>query len=239
MTPEWIERLVEGIDRSFAAREALNRNGGGEGGWYEPLELGGGAYNLERQRQWVTSAGGIWTADSPRMTFDLIELFESTGLLPVISDYLGEHPVASVNKWTLRRVSPGGDGDWHQDGAFLGPDIRAVNVWLALTDCGRDAPGMDVVPRRLDDIVETGTEGARFDWSVSPQKVSELIGRRAAPAARVPRRGRPPLRPALPAPDRQQPRNDARSLRRRDVVLRAQCVSRQTGSARSLSNSPK
>ena len=35
---------------------------------------------------------------------------------------------------------------------------------------------MDVVPRRLDHIVPTGTEGAWFDWSVSPQVAEETAG---------------------------------------------------------------
>lgn len=184
------ERLVDGIERSFAARDRHESEGSnGDPGWYEPLTIGGGRYNLARQRQWVTSAGGVWTADSPRMTFELIEAFAEMGLVGAITDYLGERPAASVNKWTLRRVSPGGDADWHQDGAFLGDDIRAMNVWLALTDCGRDAPGMDIVTRRLDGVIETGTEGARFDWSVSPQKVEELLD------------GEQPLRPAFQAGD--------------------------------------
>lgn len=34
---------------------------------------------------------------------------------------------------------------------------------------------MDVVPRRLDGIVETGTAGARFDWSVSAERVREVL----------------------------------------------------------------
>jgi Phytanoyl-CoA dioxygenase (PhyH) len=74
-----------------------------------------------------------------------------------------------VDKCTLRRVSPGPDAKagWHQDGAFLGDNIRALNVWLCLSHCGRDAPGLDIVPRRLEEIVETGTEGAVFSWSVS------------------------------------------------------------------------
>jgi hypothetical protein len=182
---ETIERLIAGIDNTFTARDEE----AGDEGWYEPLALGGGAYNLARQRQWVTSAGGLWAADSPRLTFELIDLFERIGLTGVIADYIGEPPVASVNKWTLRRVSPGGDGDWHQDGAFLGDRIKAMNVWLALSDCGREAPGMDVVPRRFDEIVETGSPGARFDWSVSPAVVSDLIG------------GKVPLRPEFRAGD--------------------------------------
>ena len=61
--------------------------------------------------------------------------------------------------------------DWHQDGAFLGADVRTLNVWLTLSHCGADAPGLDILPRRLDQILQTGTEGAIFDWSVSPDVV--------------------------------------------------------------------
>ena len=183
-------QLTEGIERSFAARDRAEAEGSGaDPGWFEPVTIGGGKYNLARQRQWVTSAGGVWTADSPRMTFELIDAFATMGLMEVIAEYLGERPAASINKWTMRRVAPGGDADWHQDGAFLGEDIRAMNIWLTLSDCGRDAPGMDLVTRRLDGVVETGADGARFDWSVSPQTVTDLLD------------GDEPVRPAFQAGD--------------------------------------
>ncbi len=35
---------------------------------------------------------------------------------------------------------------------------------------------MDVVPRRLDQIAPTGTDGALFDWSVSQAVAEELAG---------------------------------------------------------------
>ena len=35
---------------------------------------------------------------------------------------------------------------------------------------------MDVVPVRLEQIVETGTDGANFDWSVSPTVVEGVAG---------------------------------------------------------------
>jgi hypothetical protein len=60
---------------------------------------------------------------------------------------------------------------WHQDGAFLGKPIRTLNVWLALSPAGRDSPGLDVLPRRLDSIVEPGTQGAIFPWAVTPDMV--------------------------------------------------------------------
>ena len=48
----------------------------------------------------------------------------------------------------------------------MGVGIRSLNIWLALTHCGDDAPGLDVVARRLTELVPTG-EGA-FAWAASP-----------------------------------------------------------------------
>ena len=45
---------------------------------------------------------------------------------------------------------------------------------MALTDCGVDAPGMDLVPKRFETIQETGTGGAIFDWAVGPEAVAQL-----------------------------------------------------------------
>jgi hypothetical protein len=105
----------------------------------------------------------------------VIDVLEEAGLRPVLTQYLGERPVLSAKKTTLRRVPTDSGSDWHQDGAFLGRDVRSVNVWLALSHCGIDAPGLDVVARRLD-LVETGTEGAIFDWSVGRPVVERAAG---------------------------------------------------------------
>jgi ectoine hydroxylase-related dioxygenase (phytanoyl-CoA dioxygenase family) len=125
-------------------------------------------------RNWVAGSGGVLAADSPRLLFRLFETYEEVGLRQVIAGYLGERPVLSANKCTLRRVPLTASTDWHQDGAFLGRGIRVLNVWIALTDCGVDAPGLDLLPRRFDRIVETGTGGAYFDWAVGPAVVERL-----------------------------------------------------------------
>ncbi len=109
--------------------------------------------------------------------FNVLSAFEGAGLSAVIREYLGERPAISAQKTTLRKALPGfiDSGAWHQDGAFLG-DVRALNVWLALSHCGVDAPGLDIVPRRIDHIVETGTEGSWADWSVSQAMAEESAG---------------------------------------------------------------
>jgi hypothetical protein len=179
LDPETAARLAADIDRTFEAYDAAGKqneaqNDGGE--WYAPFKPLPG-YRLGGGRKWNREGGAIWAADSPRSMFEVLEAFDRVGLRELITDYLGERPAISMNKSVMRRVSPKTSGaDWHQDGAFLGEDIRSLNVWLTLSRCGDVAPGMDVVPVRLEQIIETGTEGANFDWSVSPALVERVAG---------------------------------------------------------------
>ncbi len=55
----------------------------------------------------------------------------------------------------------------------MGTEIRSVNLWLSLSDCGHDASGLEFLPRRLDRVLPTGSHGANFDWSVGPGMVEE------------------------------------------------------------------
>ncbi|HEY8000457.1 MAG TPA: hypothetical protein VID76_00885 [Solirubrobacterales bacterium] len=155
------------IERAVRSREAFEAGDEPEPGYYE--EFGDG---LGYERAWV-GVGGLWAADSPKLMFDMLDAFERSGLRRVIHGYLGEVPALSVQKCTMRKVDPDSGSGWHQDGAFLG-QVRALNVWLSLSRCGDLAPGLDVIPRRLDEIVATGTEGAAFDWSVAPDVVERV-----------------------------------------------------------------
>jgi hypothetical protein len=172
-----VNNLVDGIDRAFAAYEA--RAAGAPVSettpWFEPFTPGPG-YSVGPKRKWAWEAGGVLVADSPRLMYDLLETLDDVGLRRLIAEHFDERPLLSMNKSTLRRVPLDTSSDWHQDGAFLGEGIRTVNVWLSLSHCGRDAPGLDIVPRRLDHIVETGTEGASFPWSVGPAVVERAAG---------------------------------------------------------------
>jgi hypothetical protein len=174
-------QLAAGIDRAFEARDAdeLSRK---SGPWYTEFEPKP-EYEpaIKVGRRFTKVGSGAWLADSPRMMFDLLETFEDAGLREVITRYLGERPAISVNKGTLRRAEPDVDTAWwHQDGAFLGQGIRSLNVWLSLSHSGRDAPGLEIVSKRVDHFVETGTEGADFDWSVGDPVVRQVAGDKIA-----------------------------------------------------------
>jgi hypothetical protein len=175
LSPPQVERLVDGIDKAIDLCDAGMNGAPVEETepWYMPFNPGLG-YNLGWGRRFVLDGGGLWTVDSPHVMFDLFELYEEVGLARVLTDYLGERPALSVKKCTLRRVPITTGSDWHQDGAFLGEGIRTVNVWLTLTHCGDVAPGLDLVAKRLPGVLETGTEGAKFDWSVGPGVVERV-----------------------------------------------------------------
>lgn len=183
--PEEAARLVEGIDRAYEAREAHTAGTDSDGAYYDPF-VTDPRYDIAPERVYVRTGAGLWAADSPRVMVEVLEAFERAGLRDLATRYLGERSAISVNKCLLRRVRPqllsdvfGSGGAktsaWHQDGAFLG-DVRALNVWLSLSRCGDVAPGLDLVPRRLDHIVPVGTEGAAFDWSVSHDVAEEAAG---------------------------------------------------------------
>jgi hypothetical protein len=175
LDPARVAQLVDGIDQAFATWAGLRRPFAKPTGspWFDPLPLDTEEKESLR-RTWVTNGAGILTIDSPRMLFLLLETLDEVGLHDVAAAYLGERPALSANKCTLRRVPVDSNAGWHQDGAFLGRGIRALNIWLSLSHCGAEAPTLDVLPRRLDDIVETGTGGSYFDWAVGPDIVATL-----------------------------------------------------------------
>ena len=172
--PGVAEGIARDIDKAFEARDASVDGGAGDPAYYSEF-VPAPAFRASLGRDWIAGGGGLWAADSPRLLFEMLDTFERASLTDAIRGYLGEPPVISVQKCTLRRVDPDAGRGWHQDGAFMG-EVRALNVWISLSRCGDEAPGMDVVPRRLDEIVPTGTEGALFEWSVSEQVAQEAAG---------------------------------------------------------------
>lgn len=176
--PERAEALARGVDRALDAFDACidEPRGTSAPPWYVPFDADPRKYRVGGRRAWVRASGALWTADSPRMLFELLDLVDTTGIGALVEGYFGERPALSANKCTLRRVPLDTSTNWHQDGAFLGRHVRTLNLWLALSPCGADAPGLDIVPRRFDDILPTGTDGALFDWSVSPTLVEEAAG---------------------------------------------------------------
>jgi hypothetical protein len=166
--------FVAGIDAAVAAYDAWDAGDrSGDPAWYRgrPIKDRAGTGKIISQKI-TREHGSLWTVYSPRMLFEFFELVDEIGLGDVMTEFLGERPMLSANKCTLRRV-PCEDmlTGWHQDGAFLGDEISSFNFWVTLTRCGVDAPGMDIVPTRFERVLPTGGPGAVFDWSLSDQTV--------------------------------------------------------------------
>jgi hypothetical protein len=167
--------LADDIGHAFAARERLASGDSADEGYYEEFTLDKPNPQLENLRGWVASGGGVLAADAPRLAFDVLDMFSQVGLRNAIAGYLGEHPAISVEKCTLRKAEPSVAGAWHQDGAFMG-DVRSLNVWLSLSRCGDEAPGLDLVPRRLDDLVPTGGDEVMIDNQISQASAERAAG---------------------------------------------------------------
>jgi len=170
ITPNRADLLRNNIDRVLQAFDATAQGAVSPEleGWYEPFHR-----DTKDERAAKRSKGAVLTVDSPPALFDLLETFESCGLGKAVRDFFGEPPMLLTRKGTLRCVRHNvNTGGWHQDGAFLGEDIRSLNVWIALTDCGVDAPGLDVVGKRLPGIVQTGSNFAT--WTTNPQAAKDV-----------------------------------------------------------------
>jgi hypothetical protein len=174
--PRAVARLADALERAFIAAAAF-RSGSPPTAyqpWFDPYPLSPKDQLSAGARTFVFDGAGVWTADAPPAFEILVTQLKQAGVVKAVEGFLGETVSMSVGKSTLRRVPPSSGSGWHQDGAFLGSEIRTVNCWLALSECGVDSPGLDIFPCRAPGLYETGTKGADFSWSVGDGVVKEL-----------------------------------------------------------------
>lgn len=170
--------LAAEIDRAFAERERVAPTGTAPG-YYEEFRPRP-PYGDVVGRTWIKQGGGLLAADAPRLHVQMMERFAAARLPQIVSEYLGEPALISVHKTTLRKADPSVPGAWHQDGFFMGRDrVRSLNLWLSLSRCGDLAPGLDIVPRRLERYVATATDEAALDYTISERVVREAAGEAA------------------------------------------------------------
>jgi Phytanoyl-CoA dioxygenase (PhyH) len=170
---DWAIEFASKIDRSFAERERHDSGEKPADGCYDEFEPAREGANLSRP--WIKEGGGVLAVDAPMLAFEMIDMFERTGITELVRGYLGEEPLISAHKTTLRKAEPSVPGAWHQDGAFMGP-VRALNLWLSLSRCGDLSPGLDIVPRRFEEYVTTQTDEALLSYQISHSKAQEAAG---------------------------------------------------------------
>lgn len=149
------EQLREIAVTALSAQDAVRSGvvGSSADDWYSALA----SLKAPWQRELAAEAGGMLAADSPRGVFRGLDILEDAGITRLATEYLGVRPAFSAEKTVFRRLShlqapPPGYG-WHQDGAFMGAEIRTLDVWIALTECGRFAPSLEILPRRVERIL--------------------------------------------------------------------------------------
>lgn len=163
------------IDAAFEARAASKAGGPAPDGYYEEFEPDPGYAGVDPQRPWIEAGGGVLAVDSPKVMFDMFSALDRVRWRDLVTDYLGESALISAQKCTLRKADPAVSGAWHQDGAFLG-QVRSLNLWLSLSRCGDEAPGLDIVPRRFDRLVRRGGEGTSLAFAVSQATAEDVAG---------------------------------------------------------------
>jgi hypothetical protein len=166
--------LADGIDTAYARREAKDAGESPDDAYYDEFVPHAG-FGGPLWRPWIKEGGGLLGADSPTLSFRFMEALRDRGIDRLVAGYLGEPALVSAHKTTMRKAEPSVSGEWHQDGRFMGP-VRALNLWLSLSRCGDEAPGLDIVPSRLDDYVATGTEGAALTWTISEEQAQLAAG---------------------------------------------------------------
>ena len=151
--------IIGAVDSALA--EPADRNPG----CFEPRRGAGRRTSILRAE--VLDQHGVWLADSPRALAQVLDDLDEVGVIAAVGEHFAERPVISLEKSTLRRSQPTFRyAAWHQDGSFLGPAARALNVWVALSPCGGDrpTPGLELVSGRVPRILpRDGVGNASID----------------------------------------------------------------------------
>jgi hypothetical protein len=167
-------RLADSIEAAFAQRALRDSGRPHDPHLYDEF-VPDARVGDELERGWIQQGGGLLAVDSPALQFALARMIRSVGLEELVRGYLGEPMLVAAQKTTLRRAEPEVAGAWHQDGRFMG-SVRSLNLWLALSRCGDESPGLDIVPKRIEHFVETGTDDAIFDHMISEPMAQRVAG---------------------------------------------------------------
>lgn len=188
LDPERCARLRADLDQAFDAYDARAWKPVDQTApWYANLELDESEIPLDPLAgAFLRSAGGVYAPCAPRAFVDYRRALADAGLIGVVSRYLGDAPLLSVNKCVLRRIGGGASPSWHQDGLYFGVEVNAVNLWLSLSRCGGDTDvmGMDLLPGPRDDLAPMGTHDAVDPRAVAHQVVEDLAAETGRPIIR-------------------------------------------------------
>ena len=152
--------LADAVNRAFDDRELANVGRPQVADAYEPFHTLRPFALTGIARAIVAKCCGFPIVDAPVTACEVLWMFEDAGVPRLMRDYLGEPPLIAAQKTTLRKVDPPAEeasSSWHQDASIFRGDVHAINMWIPLTRCGDDAPGLDIIPKHMDRLVEPDT----------------------------------------------------------------------------------
>jgi hypothetical protein len=188
LAPDQARMVRQCIDDTFEAQTRVAAGDPGEQAspWhYRSEHFSPGKhriYSKRTEQQRARRSGSTRVIESPRSVVRLLDLYRERGVESLIRGYFREPAMIAARKWVFRLVEPIAmrkeniGGGWHQDGQFMGESVNALNMWVALSECGQgtQAPGIALLPRRFREIIEYGTRGANLAWVVGSDLVEEL-----------------------------------------------------------------
>ena len=162
--------LAQEIEAAYTVR--AENGSGGNGALYEE-------FHPQPQfefapREWIEMGGGLLAVDSPPTLFTILDALDRVGFLEVVRGYLGERRAAVGGEEHAAQGDPGRARELAPGRVVLG-EVRVLNLWLSLSRCGDEAPGLDIVPRRLD-LLPAGDVDTNFPIQVSESRVDEVAG---------------------------------------------------------------
>ena len=128
------------------------------------------------------SYGSILLACTTMAAGVVADILEELVVMPHLTAYFGARPMLALNAGSVRMADVTSDKPclFHQDGTFLGgPTARTVNTWIALDDCGVDAPGIEVIPYRTDELLPAG-KNVDMGWEILDNQVYDRFGGRSS-----------------------------------------------------------
>jgi hypothetical protein len=174
-------RLAALVDKAFDARRAArnHKRTDQDRAWFEEVS------DIAPLGRHFLGDQGMYICDSPRGLFDFLEVYRQVGLLELLPRYFGERVALMPEKCTLRKVVPWSPAEWshhrqtfgdeestllwHQDGRIFGEATNALDIWIALSPCGRDAPGLELVPSRVNRLLPL--DASRGFGTVAPRTI--------------------------------------------------------------------
>lgn len=183
LPPSTVARLVHLIENAFEEQERWRQLAEASPGhpsrpaskWFEPFTPDDRDLDSRLKiGRMIREYNRVSLADSPAGMYEVCEALERAGVRGLAADYFREPPAMTIDKSSMRRV-----GylervlGFHQEASvFRSPDSRCLNFWVSLSDCGEDAPGLEVLPRRIDEVIEG--PGAGYGL---PPGIVESLGR--------------------------------------------------------------